>query len=118
MFAREILSKPKVLIIDNALDYLDNEKEKVIKELLRLNKKDSTIINITNNTDECLIGKAIIIMGDNLQVFKTNEITEEDFLNNNLEVPFMISLSNKLKFYDICEKNYLKMEKLVDDLWQ
>ncbi len=118
MFAREILSKPKVLIIDNALDYLDNEKEKVIKELIRLNKKDSTIINITNNTEDCLVGKEIVIIGDDLQVFKTSKITEEDFLSNNLEVPFMISLSNKLKFYKICEKNYLKMEKLVDDLWQ
>ena len=30
----------------------------------------------------------------------------------------MISLSSKLKVYNLIDKNYLNMEKLVDDLWQ
>lgn len=117
-FALQIIKKPKVLILDNILGYLDNEKYDIIKELQRLNKEGTTIINITNNSEECLYGSDILILNSDVNIYKLNEMSEDDFLNNSLESPFMISLSSKLMFYDLINDNYINMEKLVDDLWQ
>ncbi len=118
MFATEILKKPRVLILDDVLNYLDNEKGKIIKELIKLNKKNTTVINISNDTEECIYSKQIVILGDTVQYFDLVSIEEDDFLNNEIDPPFMISLSNRLKFYGLVDKNYLEMEKLVDKLWQ
>ena len=117
MIAIQLLSKPEVLIIDNAFSFLDNEKENIKTELKRICKK-STIINITNDTDECLWGDEVLFLKDNPTTKKTNKLDSEDFISNDLSVPFIISLSEKLKFYGLIEKSYLYMERLVDDLWQ
>ncbi len=118
MCAVQIINKPKVIILDNILSYLDNEKMVVWKELIRLNKKGTTIINITNDPEESVFGKDIVVLSEEVLYFKTKDILEEDFLSNDLDSPFIISLSTKLKFYDLISKNYLDIDKLVDDLWQ
>ena len=35
-----------------------------------------------------------------------------------LERPFVVSLSDKLKFYDLIDKIYFDEKKLVNDLWK
>lgn len=115
-FTVQILYKPKVLLIDNAFSYLDDEREKIVREVKRLNKKN-TVINITNNTNECVYGSDVIILGD-FKKYKVNEMCEDDFISCGLEVPFMISLSERLKFYEVISNNYLDMERLVNDLWE
>lgn len=116
LFVIQILSKPKVLILDNVLEYLDVKKNIIIKELLSLNRKSTTVINITNNPNECLYGNDIIILNSYLK-YSVNDIEEEIFLKNGLEPPFMISLCSRLKFYNLIHENFFNMEKLVDDLW-
>lgn len=118
LFTIQILNRPRVLIIDNALEYLDSDKDKIVKEIMRLNRKSTTVINISNNTEECLYGKKIVILGDGVQCFEVSKVEEEQFLNNEIDAPFMISLSSRLKFYGLVSENYLSMEKLVDKLWQ
>lgn len=116
-FTVQILKKPKVLFVDNCFSYLDDEKKKIVREVLRLNKK-CTVINITNNTDECIYGSDVIIIGDEFGKYKVSSMDEEDFISHGLDVPFMIALSSKLKFYDLISSNYLDMERLVNDLWE
>lgn len=118
MFTIQILKKPKILILDNVLEYLDNDKAKIVREISQLNKKNVTIINITNVSEESIYGKNVIFLDDEINKINVNDLEEDDFIRNNLEVPFMISLSSKLKFYDLIKDNYFNMEKLVDDLWQ
>ena len=117
MFTIQLLNKPKVLFLDNVFGYLDNEKNKIMTELKRLNKR-CTIVNITNNTEECIYGKEVLILGDEVIKKKTDEISIEDFSSEGLELPFIVSLSSKLKFYNLINDVYLDMERLVDDLWQ
>ena len=116
-FSIQLLNKPRLLIIDNAFSYLDLNKEKIVREVLRLNKK-TTVINITNDTSECLYGSDVIIMSSGFKRFKVRDMNEEDFRCNGLNVPFIISLSSKLKFYGVIDDNYLDMERLADDLWE
>ncbi|MBR3898039.1 MAG: ATP-binding cassette domain-containing protein [Bacilli bacterium] len=115
MFAYQFLFKPRLLIIDNVIDYLDDEKDKTLRELIRFNKR-GTIINITNNTEESLVGNHIFIIGSGS--YDVNSVDEDLFISNGLGVPFMISLCNKLKYYNLINTNYYNMEKLVDALWE
>ena len=116
-FSIQLLNRPRLLIIDNAFSYLDSNKEKIIREIIRLNKK-TTIINITNDVSECIYGNDVIVISNDFKRFKVCDMSEEDFICNGLNVPFIISLSSKLKFYGIIDDNYLDMERLADDLWQ
>ena len=37
---------------------------------------------------------------------------------NNIELPFMVDLSNKLKFYGLLENNILDINEMVETLWK
>lgn len=116
-FSIQLLNKPRLLIIDNAFSYLDFNKDKIVREIIRLNKK-ATVINITNDVSECIYGNGVIIMNSSFKRFNVCDMNEEDFRCNGLDIPFMISLSSKLKFYGVIDDNYLDMERLIDDLWE
>lgn len=111
--AYQLIIKPKIILIENAFNYL--EKEKIVKEIVKMSKR-CTIINITNNVEEILYGEKVLILAD--KTYDTIKMTEEDFIKNNLNVPFMIELSSKLRMYKLIKENYKDMEKLVDNLWQ
>lgn len=114
MIAMMILKRPKVIIIDNCLNCLDDDY--ALYELKRLNKK-STIINITNNSEECIFGSDVLFL-DDATGYKVKKMSEDDFSSHGIDAPFIISLSSKLKFYGVISNNYVNMERLVDDLWQ
>jgi len=116
MFAYQILNKPRLLILDNALCYLDREYMPVIKELVKLSKK-CTIINITNNTSECLFGDKVYFL-DKEKMVDVSSLNDEIFLDNGLRAPFELLLSSRLKSYDLIDRDYIQMEMLVDELWK
>lgn len=116
-FALQFLLKPKVLVIDNCFSFLDLEKDIVIREVKRVFKK-CTVINITNDVNECLFGKEVLFLNDNLLVKDVHLLAIDDFLSNQLSVPFIILLSEKLKFYGLIDKYYFSVERLIDDLWE
>lgn len=43
---------------------------------------------------------------------------EKEFKKGNLDLPFMASLSLKLKYYDLIDDVYLDANKLVNELWK
>lgn len=119
-----LLHNPKVLLLDNSFSMMSkNTKNKVLKVLKNYIKKDKlTVILATTNLEEIIecdyayvLNKGSIVMeGDPLSVFR-----EEIILNrSDLELPFMIDLSLKLKFYDLINKEILDMDRLVDTLWK
>ena len=115
-----ILKEPKILILDNALEGISN-KERI--NILRILKRlKITIVNFTNNCIDTLISDEIIIIGDGKVILhgsKRKVLEDEKFFEkNDLELPFVINLSNKLKFYDLIDKVYFNEKKLVDDLWK
>ena len=116
-FALQFLLRPKVLVIDNCFSLLDLEKNEVIREVKRVFKK-CTVINITNDVNECLFGEEVMFLNDNLLIKKIYELDSENFISNELDVPFMILLSEKLKFYGLTDNVYFNVERLIDDLWE
>lgn len=122
--ASALVNNPKLLILDGTLQSLDMfTRKKILNFLKELNEKDGiTIINVTNDVEECLYGTDIVILNNGKLII--NDSTE-NVLNNEkilkrhgLVLPFVAQLSNKLKFYNLTSKTYLNMDELVDDLWE
>lgn len=113
-----LIIKPKILILDESFVYLESVKDSIFDILKQLN---ITVINITHDMEETLIGDNIIIL-NNGKILINDEIKqvypkEELFKEANLSLPFIIDLSNKLKYYSLIDKTYYNMKDLVDDLW-
>lgn len=121
--ASAISIHPKILILDEALDMIDNNRRQDILDVLSyLNATGMTIINITHNSEELLLGTDIIVLKDGnvLDQGKTKDILRKEklFKNNGLELPFVVDLSYKLKYYGIVDDIVLKMDELVNLIWK
>lgn len=114
---------PKVLILDEALTMLDcNKKIKVLEVLKKLTKEGLTIINITHDSEELLYSDKIILLNKG-KVIKTgtkDDIFKDDLLltRNGVDLPFIVDLSIKLKYYGLIDDIVYDMDKLVDILWK
>lgn len=118
-----LLKKPKILILDNLFDKMDEVlRLKVFDELKKLVKEGLTVINFSNDVKDALYADTVIIIGNGnilLKGSKKQVFEQEEFFEKyDLELPFMVSLSNKLKFYDLINKVYFEEKKLVNDLWK
>lgn len=122
--AAALLGSPKIIILDECTSMLDGiTKEKVYKYLKKINRENkTTIICTTNDMDDLLYGKRIVMIGNKNIVLdsKTNKAFENEkiFKENNLELPFMASLSIKLKYYNLLDEIILDINKMVNKLWK
>ena len=119
--ASALIVKPKLLLIDGSLGMLDGiTKEKVMKILKKLNK-EMTIICTTNNLEDSLYGKRLILIDKKIILDKKIDEAFDDetvFKKCHLEMPFMASLSHKLKYYGLTDKIILNMNTMVNTLWK
>ncbi len=118
-----LLHDPKLLILDETMIRIDSvRREKIFNYLRKEVKKGLTIINITNNSEEILEGTHLIIFNHSKimlytsvgKAFKEPKV----FSDNDLELPFIVDLSIKLKYYNMIDKTYFDIKKLVNELWK
>ncbi|MFV0250277.1 MAG: ATP-binding cassette domain-containing protein [Bacilli bacterium] len=112
-----------IILIDDIYSKLTLKyKEKLFKYLKKENKNNKTIIYVTKDIEDSLISKNIIVLnGGKVEFYGKSDIlykNENLLKSNNLELPFMISLSNKLKYYGLVDKVILNMKKMVDIIWK
>lgn len=116
-----LIKKPDILILDNTFGIFKN-KDKIIKILKKINKENKmTIINLTNDVEELIYGNEIIIIDKtNILSGKTSKVLKEvkQLEELKLGLPFMVDLSNKLKYYDLVDENILKIDKMVEKIWE
>ena len=115
-----LILKPKILGIDNLLSYLSEDiKLKIIKYA---KKEKITILNITSNSEELLLGNDIVVLetGKVKVHQKTKKLLENEKLLASIgfELPFIVNLSNGLRLYEVMDKLYFNHKSLVGDLWQ
>ncbi len=117
-----LIKRPRVLLLDDFFELLDfKRKEKIVNLLKKYNNKGMTIINGTTNIEDSLNGDDIIILkmgeiilnGSKEKIF----LNEKEFKKSGLELPFIVDLSIKLKYYGVINKIYFDMGKLIDDIW-
>lgn len=119
-----LVTEPHILILDNATSMLNEiQKKYVFKYLKKINNnKKMTIINFTNDVEETVFGSSIILLKEgNILINKSTKkalLEEKKFKECNLELPFMASLSLKLKYYGLTDDLILDMNKMVNKLWK
>ena len=117
-----LLHQPKVLLLDSVLDIFPKKQvESIISVFKKLIRDGMTIINFTNSLEVARYSNKIILL-DKYQIigeYSPRDIFKNDkvFYEHNLEIPFLIDLSIKLKMYNIIDKEYLSMKEMVDDIW-
>jgi energy-coupling factor transport system ATP-binding protein len=121
--AAALIHDPKVLILDEALTYVDPyEKDKILKLLLELKESGLTIIYVTHDIEDTLISDEIVLISDKKVILKGSckEVYKEEKILNNLgfKLPFMVELSNRLQFYNLIDETIYDMQKMVDTLWK
>lgn len=122
-FLLAVSSNPKILILDNALSMLDQDlKKKIFLLLKQYNKKGMTILNFTNDSEDCFNGNDTILLTNGKIILKksTKNIFDDlkVFTENGLKIPFIVELSKKLTYYKIIDSTYFDYKKLVDNIWK
>lgn len=119
-----LITGPELLILDEAFSMLDDlSRVNMLLLLKRINKDfGTTIINITHDIEESIYGDDILIIDSGSVVIhdsKENVYKQEKLLNQlNFDLPFMVSLSNKLSYYEMVDDIILDMDEMVDLLWK
>ena len=119
-----LLSKPKVLFIDNIMSYFNKEEINELNDLLKdyIKEYKTTIIITTIDLNNTIYSDYLIIINDNKIVLEGEplKVLEKDNTINkvNLDLPFMIDLSSKLRDYDLIKEIEIDKESLVNKLWK
>lgn len=120
-FVFSIIHEPKLLIIDNDMEGLNQTQKNKIIEYLK-SQKNLTVLFITNNSEYFNIA-------DNLLLFKNGKIIlsgtleevmveEKKIIKCGSKLPIIIDLSNKLISYEVLNFIPEDVEKLVGAIWQ
>ena len=117
-----LLHKPRVLLLDSVLEIFPKSTLDEINIIFkRLVNDGMTILNFTNSLDIAYESDKIVLIDHNkiLGKYSPKDIYNDDklFYEHNLEIPFIVDLSIKLKMYDIIKKDYSSMKEMVDDIW-
>lgn len=121
--ASVLVFDPKIIILDEALSMINNnDKQSILKILEKLHKENNvTIINATHDLEETLYGNRIVVLNKGKKVIegKTLDVLQEDKLLTKLglELPFMVDLSIKLKFYNLINDIILDMDDMINNIW-
>lgn len=117
-----LIHEPSILILDDAFTELDNKtKEFMLNKLKILNEKGLTIINITTDLSTIYNSNDIYLLNDT-KLEKLGNVTDTFEQDNYLrsigfEIPFVVDLAIKLKFYGLLDKIYYDLNLLEDNLW-
>ena len=109
-----------VFVFFDILTYLDKDfKERLIRYLI-LNKK--RIINYTTDIEETLLLDYLVVLHENKIIMEGKKelvLQEEKILKKlGFNLPFIVELSNGLKYYGVIDKVYFNNEELVNVLWK
>jgi ABC-type cobalt transport system, ATPase component len=115
---------PSIIILDEATSMLDPKGKREINELVReLNKnKNMTILSITHDIEEAVFADNVILLnnGEIKDIGKPEDIlvNEKILQEMNLDIPFSLKLTKKLKEKGIKVTRQIDKKELVNELCQ
>lgn len=118
-----IIGNPEIIILDECMSMMDGmTKELIFKYLKKLNRENKiTIICTTQDMNDILYGKRVILINDAKIILDEKlkkSFNEKKYKQASLELPFMVSLSDKLKYYGLVDDIITDMNKMVNILWK
>ena len=124
LIAISLLHEPKTLLLDCPFTMMDKTTKEKVKAKLKEYKEehDITIVMTTTNLEDTLesdylyiINKGnVVIEGKPLIVLKEDSLLKK----LGLEIPRMVDLSLKLKFYEVLDDIELDLDRMVNTLWK
>ena len=118
-----LLHKPSVLLLDSVFSIFSKDEKEKLNNILRTIMKEEkiTIISFTSSLSDAILSDRLILLS-NFKVIENclpTKIYDDDklFYQSDLEIPFIVDLSIKLKMYDLISKNYTNTKEMVDDIW-
>ncbi|MDD3391977.1 MAG: ATP-binding cassette domain-containing protein [Bacilli bacterium] len=119
-----LVMKPKILFLDEALTKINNcDRESILKILRQYQKGNNmTIVNVTHDMEESLYGDELILINKGKIILsgpKELVYKEENVFNKlGIDLPFIVKLCHKLKYYQLVDDIILDKDKLVDIIWK
>lgn len=119
-----LLHQPKILIMDDPFSMINNKETLKIINVLhdKCQNEELTVLFTTNNLNDTLFVDQLIVLNQGKIVLSGEKIDvlkeDQQLLKLGLEIPFILDLSIKLKFYKLIDQFYLNMEELVNALWK
>lgn len=120
----EIIYNPQIILIDNAFIKLDNNEQNQIFKILKkyIITNNILLINTSNRPDDLLFSDKILILNEGkIEMFEDTIKAlenEKTFTKCGLELPFLVDLSIKLKYYNLVDKIYYNAKEMVNTLWK
>jgi len=123
LIGASIIHNPRVLFLDDIFKGLTQEEVASLFDIFKtlVEKRDLSIIFTTSNVIDILGADRVIVMNNGKILFDDvpASILEHDneLAKIGVNIPTMIDLSMKLKFYNLVDKVYLNTDEVVDKLW-
>lgn len=123
LLAVALIHSPQVLLLDDILLGLNNaERERILLILKRVIEEQGIIVIMTSSNlmDTIYSDAVLVIEGGVIRYSGTlNDILEHDnvLTRLGLEIPPMMDISLKLKFYNLLDDVILDEEEMVNALW-
>lgn len=122
LLACAFVLEPKILVMELGDIYLNKEEKDYIFSIIHKYRKNITVVYNTNNSEDIMYSDRMIVLHKGKVVMEgtTMAVLKQDrlLLKIGVELPFMIDLSSKLKFYEVIDETYLREEDLVNQLWK
>lgn len=123
LIATNIIHHPKVLLLDDILVGLSrDEKENILLLLKRVIREMQIIVFMTtSNLEDAIYSDALLILDQGTIRYsgRLSDILEHDnaLTKMGIEIPIMMDMSLKLKFYNLLNQVILNEKEMVDALW-
>jgi len=119
-FVSTIILNPQVLIIDDSFSLMDGlTKKRVYSLLKRYVEQGMILINMVSDSDDLMYSDGIIVLDKNISIIRKEDLANEHILKNiGYNLPFVLDLSNKLKYYKMIDRYYVDTSKLVNAIWK
>lgn len=119
--ALQLVKRPKILLLGNIFTYIKKKEQESFFSLLK-KVENLTVIVSSNDLLSCLYSDYLHLFhkGKLILSGKTMAVLKKDSMINKLglDLPFMIDLSLKLKYYNLVEDIELDMNRMVHQLWK
>lgn len=123
LIATSIIHNPKVLLLDDILMELNKEERENILLLLKIIVRELELIVVltTSNLEDAIYSDAVLVIDQGYIRYsgRLSDVLEHDnaLAKMGIEIPVMMDMSLKLKFYNLLNQVILNEEEMVDALW-